>query len=167
MQLLSNLFKLCWKWKNADIIFLCNRVMSKNPKYWGKLMKIANIDRDFLHIFWTTWGNSMKFSGKLCFKIIWKATKKQGSTLSVEDTFFKKPKGEVNLNHPGRQGLKFTGKHPWQSSIFNKAADLRPATVLKIGLWHWCFLVNFEKFLRIPFLQNTSGRMFLYMQRSC
>ena len=26
-------------------------------------MKIANIDTEFLHIFWTTWGNSMKFSG--------------------------------------------------------------------------------------------------------
>ena len=35
-----------------------------------KLMKIANIDREILHIFWTTWGNSMKFSGKMCFKII-------------------------------------------------------------------------------------------------
>ena len=63
------------------------------------------------------------------------------------------------MNHPGRQGLKFTGKQPWQSFIFNKAADLRPATVLKMGLWHWCFLVNFEKFLRTPFLQNTSGRL--------
>ena len=33
----------------------------------------------------------MKFSGKMCFKIILKVTKKQGSTLSLEDTFFKKP----------------------------------------------------------------------------
>ena len=56
-------------------------------------MEIANIDVEFLHIFWTTWGNSMKFSGKMCFKIILKVTKKQGSTLSIEDTFFKKPQG--------------------------------------------------------------------------
>ena len=35
----------------------------------------------------------MKLSGKMCFKIILKVTKKQGSTLSMEDTFFKKPRG--------------------------------------------------------------------------
>ena len=43
-------------------------------------MEIANIDREILHIFWTTWGNSKKFSGKICFKIILKVTKKQGFT---------------------------------------------------------------------------------------
>ena len=59
-------------------------------------MKIANIGKEFLHIFWTTWGNSMKFSGKMCFKIILKVTKNQGSNLSIEDTFFKKP-GRLGL----------------------------------------------------------------------
>ena len=28
-------------------------------------------------------------------------------------------------------------------------------------LWHKCFPVNFEKFQRIPFIQNTSGRLLL------
>ena len=28
-------------------------------------------------------------------------------------------------------------------------------------LWRRCFLVNFVKFLRTPFLQNTSGRLLL------
>ena len=28
-------------------------------------------------------------------------------------------------------------------------------------LWHRCFPVNFTKLLRTPFLQNTSGRLFL------
>ena len=37
----------------------------------------------------------------------------------------------------------------------------RPATLLKKRLWHRCFPVNFAKFLRIPFLQNTSGGCFL------
>ena len=37
----------------------------------------------------------------------------------------------------------------------------RPATLLKKRLWHWCFLVNFAKFSRAPFLQNTSGRLIL------
>ena len=48
---------------------------------------------------------------------------------------------------------KFTGKHLCQS--------LRPATLLKKRLWHRCFPLNFEKFLRKGFLQNTSGRLLL------
>ena len=63
--------------------------MSKNPKKWERLIKIANIDRKFLDIFWTTSGNSIKFS-KMCFKIILEVTKSQGFTHSIEDTFFKK-----------------------------------------------------------------------------
>ena len=35
----------------------------------------------------------------------------------------------------------------------------RAATLLKKKLWHWRFPVNFAKFLRTPFLQNTSGRL--------
>ena len=31
-------------------------------------------------------------------------------------------------------------------------AKFRPATLLKKRLWHWCFPVNFVKFLRAPFL---------------
>ena len=31
------------------------------------------------------------------------------------------------------------------------------ATLLKKRLWHRCFSMKFAKFLRIPFLQNTSG----------
>ena len=38
---------------------------------------------------------------------------------------------------------------------------LRPATLLKKRLWQRCFPVNFAKFLRTPFLQNTSGRLLL------
>ena len=34
-------------------------------------------------------------------------------------------------------------------------------SLLKKSLWHRCFPVNFAKFLRIHFLQNTSGRLFL------
>ena len=35
----------------------------------------------------------MKFSVKMIFMIILKVTKDQGFTLSLEDTFFKKPQG--------------------------------------------------------------------------
>ena len=66
------------------------------PKNSNFLMKIANIDREFIHIFWTTWRKSMKFSGKVCFKIILKVTKNQSFTLSLEDTFFKKPQSGSN-----------------------------------------------------------------------
>ena len=47
---------------------------------------------------------------------------------------------------------KFTGKHLCQSIFFNKAAGLRPATLLKKRPWHRRFPVNFGKFLRTPFL---------------
>ena len=51
---------------------------------------------------------------------------------------------------------KFTRKHLCQSLFLNKVAGLRPAILLKKSLWHKCFPVNFAKFLRTTFLQNTS-----------
>ena len=41
---------------------------------------------------------------------------------------------------------------------------LRPATLLKKRLWHRCFHVNFAKFLRTPFSQNTSRRLLLLIK---
>ena len=41
-----------------------------------------------------------------------------------------------------------------------RPAGLTPATLLKVRIWHSCFPVNFAKFLRTPFLQNTSGGCF-------
>ena len=38
---------------------------------------------------------------------------------------------------------------------------LRPATLFQKRLWHRCSPVNFAKFLRTPFLQNTSQRLLL------
>ena len=55
----------------------------------------------------------------------------------------------------------FTGKHLCQSLFFNKVA--RPATLLKKRFWHRCFPVNIVKFLRKPFLPNTSGQLLLYI----
>ena len=40
---------------------------------------------------------------------------------------------------------KFAGKHLCQSLFFNKVTRLRPATLLKKGLWHRCFPMNFCK----------------------
>ena len=60
-----------------------------------------------------------------------------------------------------RNFTKFTRKHLRQSLFFNKVAGLRPATLLKKRLWHGCVPVKFVKFLRTPFLQNTSGGLLL------
>ena len=46
---------------------------------------------------------------------------------------------------------------------FLSSKVLTPATLLKKRLWHRCFFVNFAKFLRTPFLQNTSWRLILYI----
>ena len=51
---------------------------------------------------------------------------------------------------------KFTGKH----------LRLRRATLLKTRLWHRYFPVNFTKFLRTCFLQNTSRRLLLNVEIS-
>ena len=37
--------------------------------------------------------------------------------------------------------------------------------LLKKRLWHWSFSVNFAKFLRPPFLQNTSERLLLKLYK--
>ena len=57
-----------------------------------------------------------------------------------------------------RNFTKFTRKHLCQSLFFNQVTGLR--------LWHWCFPVKFVKFLRTPFLQNTSGRLLLFFIKS-
>ena len=88
--------------------------MSKNnkkkilKKKWWKSMKIADIDSEFLHNVWTAWGISMKFSGKMWLMIILKVTKKQGSTLPLEDTFFEKSHGEDGgqIDSPAGLGLR-------------------------------------------------------------
>ena len=51
-----------------------------------------------------------------------------------------------------RNFIKLTRKELCQSLYFNEVEALRPVTLLKKRLWHRCFLVNFAKFLRTPFL---------------
>ena len=69
-------------------------------------MKIANLDREIIRNFWTTWEISMKFSGKLCLMIIIKVTKDQCFTLSVDDNFLKNHRG-INLTLPSRFRVNF------------------------------------------------------------
>ena len=49
---------------------------------------------------------------------------------------------------------KFSGQRLCLSLLYNKTADLRPATLFKKRLRHRCFLLSFVKFLRTLFLQN-------------
>ena len=56
---------------------------------------------------------------------------------------------------------RIQGETPVPESLLKKVAGLRPATLLKNRLCHRCFPVNFVKFLRTPFLQNTTGRLLL------
>ena len=53
-----------------------------------------------------------------------------------------------------RNFTSFEKKHLCQSFFFSKVA----------GLWPANFAANFVKYLRIPFLQNTSGRLLLYFE---
>ena len=43
----------------------------------------------------------------------------------------------------------------------NSQENLRPATLLKKGLWHRCFFVNFAKFLRTIFFTEHLRRLLL------
>ena len=61
-----------------------------------------------------------------------------------------------------RNFAKFTGEQLCQSLFLNKVAGLRPVTLLKKRFWQRCSLLNFAKFLRTPFLQNTSGGYFWF-----
>ena len=71
-----------------------------NVKKSRTFMKVADIEREIFHIFWTTWGISMTFLGKMWLMIILKATKIQAFTLSLEDTILKKLQVGVKLTAP-------------------------------------------------------------------
>ena len=74
---------------------------------------------------------------------------------------FQKQPPEVFYKKDAYQNfVKYTQKHLYQSFFFIKVGGLRSATLLK-RLWHKCFPVNFVKFSKKPFLENTSGRLLL------
>ena len=59
-----------------------------------------------------------------------------------------------------RNFAKFIGKQKCQSLFLNKIKP-EACNFIKKRPWHRYFPVNFAKFLRTPFLQNTSGQLFL------
>ena len=56
-------------------------------------------------------------------------------------------------------------KQPPEVFCKKRCTKAPPATLLKKRLRHRCFPVNFAKFLRTPFSQNTSGRLLLKLYR--
>ena len=58
------------------------------------MTKIVYIDEENLHIFRTTRGMSIKFTGKMCrIMLILKTTQKQGFTFFLENTVLENPFG--------------------------------------------------------------------------
>ena len=83
-------------------------------------------------------------------------------------SYFSKVTDFYRSSHQGRsvkEGVlrkvftKLTRKHLCQTGYFNKVC--KPKTVKK-RLRHKCFPLNVTKFVRTPFLQNTSGRLLLF-----
>ena len=58
-----------------------------------------------------------------------------------------------------RNFAKFTGNTYARASFLIKLQASE--TLLKKRLWYSCFTMNFARFLRASFLQNTSGRLLL------
>ena len=73
--------------------------------------------------------------------------------VNLQDTVQKLPPEVFYKKDAVTNFAKFTGKHLCQSLFLNKVADLR--------LRHRCFHVNFQKFRRQTFLQNTSEALLL------
>ena len=55
----------------------------------------------------------------------------------------------------------------WLISCFKKIASLRPVTLLKKGLWHRCFPVDFAKLLRTPFFTEQLQWLLLSVSSAC
>ena len=58
--------------------------------------------------------------------------------------------------------LKYVKRKPTRLRKKEFKRNLKPATLLKKRPWRRCFPVNFVKFLKTPFSQNTSGRLLLH-----
>ena len=89
--------------------------------------------------------------------------------------------GVNNLNHfisvaahkfsEIRNFTKFQEKHSWRSLVLSSKDSgfikKDSYNVIKKRLWHRCFPVNFAKFLRTAFSQDTCGWLLLYFWRYC
>ena len=73
---------------------------------------------------------------------------------------------DVLQNGCSHKFRKIHRKTPLLESLFNKVADRLAGNFNKNRLQRSCFLMNFAKFFRTTFSQNTSRELLLNLQRS-
>ena len=116
LQLLKNIFRVCWKWKNTDII--CYKLTSLvslsqgNVKKSKKLIKIDEnsqyCQRKSPYLLNDLWNFNDIFRNDVAYDNI-KSHKNQEFTISSADTFLKKPQEGSNCP-PAFLGLRI---FPW------------------------------------------------------
>ena len=114
LNMKNNADFICYKLTSLEMSnvrqsFVTRKCKKKNPKNRLKLtkIKIANIDWESLHISWTIYETLMKLSEKMWFMIIFKLTKNQSFTLSLENTFLEKPQVWHREEPPSRFRVKY------------------------------------------------------------
>ena len=79
-------------------------------------------------------------------------------------------KVDIRYEFPNDLNLESTHTHTHKKNNLEilglKLLRLSPASLLKKRLWHRCFPVNFAKFLRATFLENTSKLLLLHIKTS-
>ena len=141
--------------------------MSKNPKNWWKSLKIANIARENLHIFWTTCGISIELSGKMWLMITLKVTKNQGFTLPLFTRWiFEKTtgKGGEGSNWPPspssfRVKIKKNYLKFCENFSFKKFGVVFSCIILHtISISVWCSLLKIWRgFFRYDFIAKVAS----------
>ena len=76
--------------------------------------------------------------------------------MACEDT-----EAEVHKYFFRKSFANFTGETPVLESLFKKVTDPQACNFIKKRFQHSYFPVKYAKFLRAPFLQNTSAGYFL------
>ena len=129
MQLLSNLFRVGWKWRNADII--CYMLTSLVSLKQGNVKKFQKL-------------------GKMWLMIKWKVTKTEGSTLSLEDTFLKNYGGD-KIDTPSLLSIKHMGivaliliklniaKHSHIKLVWQRGHQPSPKPVIRLKKYVSCY----------------------------
>ena len=120
-------------------------------------------EKDFIKIEQETLFNSVIASMK--FAVLLFCFRQRCITVSRRIFIVKSSRRRCSLRKDVlRNFAKFTGAHLCQSLFCDKVAGLKPedCNFMKKEIWHRCFAVNFAKFIRKPFSQNTSGRLLLY-----
>ena len=126
-------------------------LQQRNVKKSEKLIKIINRDKENLHIFWTIWKTSMKFSGKMwlmitCGLCFWKNHK--GFTVNLPD---KMTKGQISLSRSINQIINkgYARETDKNAKIFIKVMTLKTSFNFKPNK---ILFINFPQKKCIQFL---------------